>query len=106
MIEVRRNMKIAWDSGMMLTAKAQELSSSQKELKDTAEQFESLFIQQLLTQMRKTVPDSDLFGDRKAEKLFESMLDEQLSIAMARAGGIGLSDIIYRQMVLHVPSDD
>lgn len=99
-------MKIAWDSGMMLTAKAQELSSSQKELKDTAEQFESLFIQQLLTQMRKTVPDSDLFGDRKAEKLFESMLDEQLSIAMARAGGIGLSDIIYRQMVLHVPSDD
>ncbi len=99
-------MKIAWDPGMMLTAKAQELSSSQKELKDTAEQFESLFIQQLLTQMRKTVPDSDLFGDRKAEKLFESMLDEQLSIAMARAGGIGLSDIIYRQMVLHVPSDD
>ncbi|NMB38067.1 MAG: hypothetical protein GX994_00635 [Firmicutes bacterium] len=99
-------MKIAWDPGMMLTAKAQELSSSQKELKDTAEQFESLFIQQLLTQMRKTVPDSDLFGDRKAEKLFESMLDEQLSIEMARAGGIGLSDIIYRQMVLHVPSDD
>ncbi len=99
-------MKIAWDPGMMLTAKAQELSSSQKELKDTAEQFESLFIQQLLTEMRKTVPDSDLFGDRKAEKLFESMLDEQLSIAMARAGGIGLSDIIYRQMVLHVPSDD
>ncbi len=99
-------MKIAWDPGIMLTAKAQELSSSQKELKDTAEQFESLFIQQLLTQMRKTVPDSDLFGDRKAEKLFESMLDEQLSIAMARAGGIGLSDIIYRQMVLHVPSDD
>mgnify|MGYP001016457710 FL=1 len=99
-------MKIAWDPGIMLTAKAQELSSSQKELKDTAEQFESLFIQQLLTQMRKTVPDSDLFGDRKAEKLFESMLDEQLSIEMARAGGIGLSDIIYRQMVLHVPSDD
>ncbi len=99
-------MKIAWDPGMMLTAKAQELSSSQKELKDTAEQFESLFIQQLLTQMRKTVPDSDLFGDRKAEKLFESMLDEQLSIEMARAGGIGLSDIIYRQMVLHVPSND
>lgn len=99
-------MKIAWDPGMMLTAKAQELSSSQKELKDTAEQFESLFIQQLLTQMRKTVPDSDLFGDRKAEKLFESMLDEQLSIEMARSGGIGLSDIIYRQMVLHVPSND
>ncbi|NMB38066.1 MAG: hypothetical protein GX994_00630 [Firmicutes bacterium] len=34
------------------------------------------------------------------------MYDEQLAIEMAGAGGIGLADIIYKQMVLYVPDND
>ncbi|HHT37536.1 MAG: rod-binding protein [Candidatus Wallacebacter cryptica] len=99
-------MKVAWDPGKLITDKAQQLSTSQKALKQAAVDFESLFIQQMLKEMRNTVPESDLFGNRNAEKLFQSMYDEQLAIEMAGAGGIGLSDIIYRQMVMYVPDND
>ena len=99
-------MKVAWDPGKLLTDKAQQLSTSQKALKEAAVQFESLFLQLKLKEMRNTVPESDLFGNRNAEKLFQSMHDEQLAIEMAGAGGIGLSDVIYKQMVMYVPDDD
>ncbi|HHX01558.1 MAG TPA: flagellar biosynthesis protein FlgJ [Firmicutes bacterium] len=99
-------MRIAWDPGQLITDKARQLSASQKALKDAAVQFESLFLQQMLKAMRDTVPESELFGKRNAEKLFQSMHDEQLAIEMAHAGGIGLSDMIYRQMVMYVSADD
>jgi len=99
-------MRIAWDPGQLITDKAKQLSTSQKALKEAAVQFESLFLQQLLKVMREAVPESDLFGKRNAEKLFQSMHDEQLAVEMANAGGIGLSDIIYRQMVMYVPAND
>ena len=53
-------MKIAWDPNMILLDKAQKLSTSQQKLKDVAEQFEALFLQQLFAEMRKTVTESDL----------------------------------------------
>lgn len=99
-------MKVAWDPGMLRVDKAHQLSTSQQELKKAAEDFESLFIQQMLSAMRKTVPESDLFGDRKAEKMFETMLDEEMSKNMSKAGGIGLSKMIYEQMVNFVSDKD
>jgi flagellar protein FlgJ len=82
------------------------LSSSQKALREAAQEFESLFIQQLFKEMRKSVSDSDLFGDRDAEKTFQSMLDEEMSIKLSKGGGIGLSDVIYKQLVNFVAKDD
>lgn len=99
-------MKIAWDPGQLITDKAKHLSTSQKALKEAAVQFESLFIQQMLKEMRNTVPESDLFGKRNAEKLFQSLYDEQLAIEMAQSGGIGLSEMIYKQMVRFVSDND
>lgn len=99
-------MKVAWDPGMGIVDKAKKTSTSQASLKAVAEEFEALFLQQLLQQMRKTVPESELFGDRKAEKLFESLLDEEMSVEMSKAGGIGLSRIIYEQLVNFVADDD
>jgi len=99
-------VKIAWDPGQLITDKAKQLSTSQKALKEAAVQFESLFIQQMLKEMRNTVPESDLFGKRNAEKLFQSLYDEQLAIEMAQSGGIGLSEMIYKQMVRFVSDND
>ena len=53
-------MRTAWDPGMNLTAKAEQaarknLSSSKKALQEASEQFESLFLNILLSEMRKTV---------------------------------------------------
>lgn len=67
-------------------------------LRRAAEEFESLFINQMLKSMRDTVQKSDLFHGGNAEEIYTSMLDTELSKSMAKAGGIGLADMLLRQL--------
>jgi len=69
-----------------------------KRLRDACQGMESLFLNMLLTEMRKTVPRSKLLGGEHEEDIMRSMLDMELSQQMAKAGGIGLADMLYRQL--------
>lgn len=60
-----------------------------------AEQFEALFIQQLLKKARETTGDS-LF-DSNALKMTQAMGDEQMALNLARPG-FGLADALIAQM--------
>lgn len=71
---------------------------SQKELRRAAAEFESLFINQMLKSMRETIGKSELFHGGNAEDIYASMLDTELSKNMAKAGGIGLADMLLRQL--------
>lgn len=71
---------------------------SQKELKRAVADFESLFINQMFKSMRETIGKSELFHGGKAEDIYTSMLDTELSKNMAQAGGIGLADMLLRQL--------
>ena len=62
-----------------------------------AKQFEALFLQMVLKSMRDAGP-RDGFMDSEQTRMFRSLLDQQLSIQMARAGGTGLSEAIARQL--------
>ncbi len=66
-------------------------------IKQVARQFESLFVQMLLKSMRDTVPESELFGSN-SEKMYQDMYDKQLSMQISNGRGIGLADIIERQL--------
>lgn len=67
--------------------------------REAAQQFEALFVNMMIKQMREAAPtDGGLFGG-EGMKLYESMHDQQLSLAMARRGGIGLADAIERQLL-------
>ena len=50
------------------------------------------------SEMRKTVPEDPMFGKSNAMDIFEDMRDTELMKATAEAGGIGLADIIYKQL--------
>lgn len=104
-------MRVNWSPSDLLTNKAETLgqkkqSASHEALRDAAEQFEALFIQMLLTEMRRTVPENDLLGDRRAEKLFQSMLDQEISLNSSRAQSVGLAKLIYEQMSRYLPESD
>lgn len=71
---------------------------SEKELRRAAADFESLFINQMLKSMRETITKSDLFHGGNAEEIYTSMLDAELSKSMANAGGIGLADMLMKQL--------
>ncbi|NGX16218.1 flagellar assembly peptidoglycan hydrolase FlgJ [Wenzhouxiangella sp. XN24] len=78
------------------SARAGDASAARK----TAEQFEALFVQMMVKQMREAMPtDSGLFGGGESQKLYEEMHDQQLSLAMARRGGLGIADAIERQLL-------
>lgn len=67
--------------------------------REAAKQFEALFVNMMIKQMRQAMPTSGgLFGG-EGMKLYESMHDQQLSLAMSQRGGIGLAASIERQLL-------
>lgn len=64
--------------------------------REAAEAFESLFLEQLMKEMRTSMPEGGLFKRGFAEKTFEEMLDRTYAGLMAQRGGIGISDAMLR----------
>ncbi|MGB1741007.1 MAG: rod-binding protein [Pseudomonadales bacterium] len=62
-----------------------------------AKQFESMFIQMMLKSMRDALPKEGLFSSNDMETYTE-MADQQIAVNMAESGGIGLADVIARQL--------
>lgn len=67
-------------------------------LQRAAEEFEAFFLQQMLSVMRRTVPEGGFLEKDHAHQIFEGMLDEALAGEMARAGGIGLANLLVAQL--------
>ena len=67
-------------------------------LREASNEFEAIFIQQLLKTMRKTSLESDFIKKSEGEKIFRSMLDEQYAILSAKSGRLGLGEMIYQQL--------
>ena len=73
-------------------------SKTNKQLKSLSKQFESIFVHQLLKSMRSTVQKSGIFNSH-ATKMYESLHDEEIAKLMTEQKGIGLADVIYRDLV-------
>ncbi|MSQ64738.1 MAG: hypothetical protein EXR37_00040 [Limnohabitans sp.] len=68
-------------------------------LRETAEQFEGLFIQMMLKSMRdaSNVLKTDMFKSHAMET-FEGMYDKELSMSMAKRNALGFADVVVRQL--------
>jgi flagellar protein FlgJ len=78
-----------------LRGKAQQRSD--KATRETATQFEAMFIQEILKSMRATVEKSDLMGS-DTEEQFTQMYDRELSMALARRNTLGVADMIVKSV--------
>ena len=72
-----------------------------KELKEISNQFESIFINQILKQARKNKIENGLF-DTKAINTFNSMIDEQYSEILSKKTNFGISDALFNQFKYQV----
>lgn len=76
-------------------------SKEDKDLKAAAQQFEAMFIYQMFQQMRQTVDKSGaLIKEGMGEKIFQDMLDYEVSNRSTANNSLGLADIIYKQLKL------
>ncbi|MBY0450384.1 MAG: rod-binding protein [Cyanobacteria bacterium] len=76
-------------------------SADKAKMKKTAQEFEAIFIQQLVDAMDKTVQHDGMFSGGPAEESFRGMLNQQIALQMSqRAGGsgLGLAETVYKQM--------
>lgn len=71
---------------------------SKEELKKVCQEFEAIFLNQLLKSMRDTVPDSGFFHKGVSFNIIQSMHDEALADEISKSGGIGLAQQLYDQL--------
>jgi flagellar protein FlgJ len=68
-----------------------------KALREVARQFESIFTKMMLTSMRKASFGDPLFGSDQADQ-YQDMMDDQLSLELSKGKGLGLGDMLIRQL--------
>ncbi len=74
-------------------------TNDKKKLMNACVEFEGYFIQMMYKEMRKTVNSgNNIFQKSYAQKIFEEMLDEEVSKQSARSGGVGLAGFMYKQL--------
>ncbi|QOY70092.1 MULTISPECIES: flagellar assembly peptidoglycan hydrolase FlgJ [Pseudomonas] len=80
--------------------------NSEGNMRKVAQEFESLFLNEMLKSMRSA---TDALGkdnplNTPAAKQYQEMYDQQLAVSMSReGGGIGLADVLMRQMQKNKP---
>ena len=68
------------------------------ELKAACQEMESLFVNHLFKEMRASIQKSGLISGRRAEEIFTSMQDTELSRTISASRGIGLAEILFEQL--------
>lgn len=67
-------------------------------LKKACVEFETYFINTLFKEMRSSSEVTGVIEKSQARGMFEGMLDEEMSKKMSEAGGIGLADMLFKNL--------
>jgi len=87
----------AFDPQRLGSLKGLAKQGGDRALRAVAQEFEALLTQQLMKSMRST-DFGDEFTTSDATRTFTGLLDEQYAQSLARGPGLGLADIIVRQV--------
>ncbi len=67
-------------------------------LYEQCREFESIFVNMMLKEMRGTVEKSGLIDGGQAEEIFSDMLYDEYAKDMAKTAGFGLADSVYLEL--------
>lgn len=70
-----------------------------QKIKEAAQQFEAIFIQQMFKDMRNSVPDGGLIERGNADDIYTQLQDAETAKIMSQQGGIGLADLMLKQLL-------
>jgi Rod binding domain-containing protein len=77
--------------------KGQARTDSKGALRQTAQQFEALFLQMTMKSMRESVIKSDLIESNTSDQ-FESMFDKEVSVQLSKRNSMGLADMLVKSL--------
>jgi len=93
-----------FDSSSLNTLKLQSKKDGKAALKKVAAEFETIFLKMMLKSMRDATPGDPIF-DSDSAKFYRDMHDDQLTLDLSRKGGIGLANMMVKQLERYVPSE-
>ena len=73
---------------------------AQAKAKSTATDFEAMFLNSMFSQMTSGLKGEGPYGDTPGTGVWRSMLTEQYSKSFAKSGGVGISNDVYRTLIL------
>ncbi|OFC68968.1 flagellar assembly peptidoglycan hydrolase FlgJ [Alteromonas confluentis] len=97
-LEMARN---ANDIGGLNNLREAMASGNGEVLQEAAQQFEAIFVQMMLKSMRKAqdaLADEDSPFNSEQVKFYRDMHDQQLAVDLSSNGGLGLADLIVKQL--------
>lgn len=87
----------ALDPNSLADLKRLARDNSPQAVRGAARQFEALFLQMVLKSMRDATPTDGLM-DNEQTRMFQGLLDQQMATNMAQSRGVGLADLLVRQL--------
>jgi len=88
---IKSIVNLSVDKSKSNVTKLNQKVKSLSKLKEVAEEFESIFVNMLLKEMRKTVDKTDFLHGGMVEDIFEDMLYTEYSKKIAKDMNLGIA---------------
>lgn len=85
-------------SGTEVAKKLNDARQLEK-ISNAAEEFEAVFIAEMMKPMFEGISTEAPFGGGKGEEIFRGMLLNEYGKVMAKTGSIGVADAVKREMI-------
>ena len=69
------------------------------QIRDAAEQFEAVYLSEMLGPMFENLETEGPFGGGNGERIFRSVMLQEYGLAIAKSGGVGIADAVERELL-------
>lgn len=76
-------------------------AQGQTRARAAAQDFESVFLNSMFQHMFTDIGGEGPFGGQGATGVWRSLLTDQYAKSIAKSGGIGIADQVYRSLIAH-----
>ena len=77
--------------------KGQARKDAKGAMRETAQQFEALFLQMMMKSMRESIVKSEM-SESNTMETFEGMFDKEVSVQLAKKNSMGLADMLVKNL--------
>ena len=74
--------------------------AQQEKAKKSSQDFEAVFLNSIFSQMTSGLKSEGPFGDTPGTSAWRSMLTDEYARSFAKTGGVGISNDVYRTLIL------
>lgn len=76
-----------------------EAAMSDQAAKRAAQEFEALFLSEMLAPVFESIDTNGMFGGGQGEEIYRSMMVQEYGKAIAQSGGVGIADAVQREIL-------